>query len=109
MGVLLRQAEDLLDVAAGGDGGWASTAIVLDRRGGLRMLDAAGWSLAALKAEFGATAVFTVERRGPALRVEAWDGVERCLVERRAPCARLADLAAILPAATWQPLCPLLR
>ncbi len=77
---LLRQVEDLLDVAAGGDS--AGAAIVLGRDGGFRMLDATGWSLPALREEFGARAVFKVERRGSRVRIEACDSDSRCLVER---------------------------
>jgi hypothetical protein len=78
----LQQAEDILDVAASGDTSIEDRAIVLDRQGGMRMLDAAGWSLPALSAEFGATAVYKVQRRGGTIRVEGWDGFERCLLQR---------------------------
>src|ERR1700674_2259287 len=61
----LQQAEDILDVAVvANDPGAHDVAILLDREGGMRMRDAAGWSLPAMSAEFGATAVYKVERRG---------------------------------------------
>jgi len=84
----LQQAEDILDVAASGDNSIEDRAIVLDRQGGMRMLDPSGWSLPALSAEFGATAVYKVQRRGGTVRVEGWNGCERCLIQRsiaRAP------------------------
>lgn len=82
MRALLRQVEDLLDIATAGTG--SSAAIVLGRDGGFRMVDPAGWSLLALKEEFGASAVFKMEQRAGRIRIEACDGNERCLVERAA-------------------------
>jgi hypothetical protein len=101
----LQQAEDILDVAvAGSTYGAGDVAILLDRQGGMRMLDPAGWSLPALSAEFGATAVYKVERRGGTVRVEGWGGRQRCLIQREvAP----PNVTPFLP---WQPtLNPLLR
>ena len=82
MRAFLEQAEDILDIAASGDASLQDVAIVLDRQSGMRMLDPAGWSLPALSAEFGATAVYKVQRRGATVRVEGWNGVERCLLQR---------------------------
>lgn len=107
MGTLLRQAEDILDVAAAGDSS-AATAIILGRDGTLRMLDGGGWSLPALKADTGASVVFKVERRGSTVRVEGWDGAERCLLERRIGCRGLQDLGMTLlrPTVNWLQLSP---
>ena len=85
----LQQAEDILDVACtdiacaqeGGD----DYAIFWDRHGALRMLDGGEWSLPALSSEFGAKAVFRVERRRGAVRVEGWDGARRCLLQGQRP------------------------
>jgi len=88
----LQQAEDILDVAASGESSLQDVVIVIDRQSGMRMLDPAGWSLPALAAEFGAAAVFKVERRGAAVRVEGWNGTERCLVQRTLPGNRLFQL-----------------
>ena len=82
MRAFLQQAGDILDIAARGDSSLQDMAILIDRQGGMRMLDPSGWSLPALGAEFGATAVYKVERRGTAVRVEGWDGSQRCLVQR---------------------------
>jgi hypothetical protein len=69
----LQQAEDILDVAVAGNRyGADDVAILIDRQGGMRMLNPAGWSLPALSAEYGAAAVYKVERRGGAVRVEGW-------------------------------------
>src|SRR5664279_1793607 len=78
----LQQAEDILDVAVSGDGSLRDFTIVMDRQGGMRMLDPCGWTLPALSAEFGATAVYRVEKRGQTVRVEGWNGSQRCLLQR---------------------------
>ena len=92
MSSFLQQAEDILDVAASGESSLQDVAIVMDRQSGMRMLDPAGWSLPALAAEFGAMAVYKVERRGAAVRVEGWNGTERCLVQRTLSAGRLFQL-----------------
>jgi hypothetical protein len=81
---LLRQAEDILEIAERGN---QDLAIVIDSLGGMRMLDPAGWSLSALAAESGAASVFKVERRAGALRIEGWEGGQRCLIQRPAQAA----------------------
>jgi hypothetical protein len=81
----LRQAEEILEVAMAGGNDSPAVAIVIDRAGGMRMLDPSGWTLPALSAEFGAVSVFKVERRSGAVRVEGLASAERCLLERRAP------------------------
>jgi hypothetical protein len=81
VGAFLQRAEDILEVAASAEAS-ADLVIVVDRQGGIRMIDAAGWSLPALQAEFGAASVFRVERRGQTVRVEGWEGGQRCLLQR---------------------------
>jgi hypothetical protein len=88
----LQQAGDILDIATSGDSSMQDMAILIDRQGGMRMLESAGWSLPALSAEYGATAVFKVERRGTSVRVEGWDGSQRCLVQRNSQPASLLSL-----------------
>jgi hypothetical protein len=78
----LRQAEEILDIAMSGDSNAADLAILIDRQGGMRMLDPTGWSLPAMCAEFGGTAAYTVVRRNRTVRVEGWGGGERCLIQR---------------------------
>jgi hypothetical protein len=78
---LLRQAEDIVEIATRGN---QDLAILIDAAGAIRIIDPTGWSLPALAAESGASAVFKVERRAGALRVEGWDGAQRCLIQRRA-------------------------
>ena len=95
MSAFLQQAGDILDIAANGDGSLQDMAILIDRQGGMRMLDPSGWSLPALGAEFGATAVYKVERRGTAVRVEGWDGAQRCLVQRNSQPTNFLRLTCV--------------
>ena len=77
----LRCAEEIL--AAGTTFEEAcNTAILIDRAGCIRVLNADGWSLHALAVESGADAIFRLQRAASAVRVEAWDGAQRCLIER---------------------------
>jgi hypothetical protein len=85
----LQQAEDILDIAISDQSNLKDVVIVLDRQGGMRMLDSSGWSLPALCAEFGATAVYKVQKKGEKVRVEGWNGVERCLLQRTPSAAKL--------------------
>ena len=80
----------------GADG---ETAILIDRAGGMRMLDPCGWSLPALSAEYGASAVYKVERRGTTVRVEGWSGGQRCLIQRDLRPATLPSWAPQFPLA----------
>jgi len=97
----LQQAEDILDVAVSGDSNDHDVAILIDRQGGMRMLDPAGWSLPALSAEFGATAVYKVERRNGTVRVEGWGGGQRCLIQRNVCPIRIADLPGVRTSGPW--------
>ena len=92
MRAFLRQAEDILDVAVEGDSESSGLAIVIDRQGGMRMLDPQGWSLPALCAEFGGAAAYKVERRGRTVRVEGWGSGERCLIQRNLSPRQPSDL-----------------
>ena len=79
MSLLLRQAEDILETATMGSG---EVAIAIGHRGNVRMLDPAGWTLPALRIEYGAATVFKVERRGGRIVVEGWDGDRHCRLEK---------------------------
>lgn len=81
MSAFFRRAEEILQIATSDSSSLGDTLVVLDRQGGFRMLDPTGWSLPALAAEFGAEAVYKVERKGSSVRVEGWDGSQRCLLQ----------------------------
>ncbi len=96
----LRQAEEILEIAVSGDRDANDLAILIDTRGGMRMLDPSGWTLPALCTEFGAAAVYSVARRGSTVRVEGWGGGERCLLQRNLrPYPALLTSAALISAA----------
>ena len=104
----LRQAEEILDIAVSGDRDAGDLAILIDTRGGMRMLDPSGWSLPALCAEFGAAAVYSVARRGSTVRVEGWGGGDRCLLQRNlGPRRPVFTSAALISAATEAPAPPI--
>ncbi len=91
----LRQAEEILDVASEADGSSADLLILIDRQGGLRMMEAAGWSADGLRAEFGATAFYRVEQRAHAVHVEGWQGSQSCLMRRSRTQITLSDLPGV--------------
>lgn len=94
MRTFLSKAEEILDIAVSGNGEAGDLAILIDRQGGMRMLDPKGWSLPAMCAEFGGDAVYTVVRKAHTVRVEGWGGGERCLLQR--------DLKPAVPFTGWQ-------
>ena len=85
----MRQAEEILEIAVCGK---EEIAIVIDRQGGVRMIDPTGWSLPSLHLEYGAGSVYKVERRAGMLRVEGWNGSEGCLLQRRLAPRRIEHL-----------------
>lgn len=92
MSQFLRKAEEILEIATTGGNTLTDTVILIDRQGGFRMMDPTGWSLIGLAAEYGATAVYKIERRGEAVRVEGWDGSDRCLLQRTGNRSKLSTL-----------------
>lgn len=95
MSPLLRHAEEILETALLGS---TDVAIVVGWQGALRMIDPAGWSLPAMRTEFGAAAVYKVERRGSTVRVEGWDGERSCRLERCVVPANPPQVRRLLPA-----------
>jgi hypothetical protein len=87
----IQRAEEILKIAAMGST-VGDTLMVLDRQGGFRMLEPTGWSLPAVAAEFGAEAVYKVERRSSSVRVEGWNGSERCLLQSQTALGRTRSL-----------------
>jgi hypothetical protein len=90
---LVDRAAEILDIAANGEG-CVDSAIVVDRQGGLRIVDAGGWSLGGLSAEYGASAVYRIERTSATVRVEGRDGRQRCVIEQSTGGHILASLPA---------------
>jgi hypothetical protein len=94
----LERAEEILDVASEAQRDVEQeTAILIDRQGGIRMLDPTGWSLSGLLAEFGAAVVYRVKKSRGTVRVEGWDGRQKCDIQRSAPGA----FTGLLPAPAY--------
>lgn len=92
MSAFFRHAEEILHIATAAETGMSDTTIVIDRQGGIRILRAEGWSPDGLSAEFGAEAIYKLERRGTAVRVEGWNGSDRCLLQGSGGQDRLRNL-----------------
>ena len=101
----LSRAEDILEIATAGSSDLSDVLMVLDRQGGFRMIEPAGWSLPAVAVEFGAEVVYKMERRGSSVRVEGWNGSERCLLQNRTT----GDRACSLPGAPIPPQATMLQ
>jgi hypothetical protein len=93
MDAFLRDAEQILETALAAERGPAEHLIAVLRTGSIRILsEAIGWSLPALAAEYGASAVYRVARRGRTVRVDAWSLGRTCMLTRE-----LAALQAVSP------------
>jgi hypothetical protein len=81
---LLRNAEQILETAATArDDDAQDCTICITHLGAIRILaEPAGWSLPALAADLGAVALYRVERRGGAIRVEGWSPAGTCVLRR---------------------------
>jgi hypothetical protein len=77
---LLRNAESIFEIAIAPAAEYDNAALVVDREGGLRVLNSAEWSLPGIVCEFGASEVYLIERRSGKLKVEGWSAGERCIV-----------------------------
>jgi hypothetical protein len=85
VGTLLRNAESIFEIAIAPAAECDNAALVVDRAGGMRVLNSAEWSLPAIVCEFGASEVYLIERRSGKLKVEGWSATERCVVDRTPP------------------------
>ena len=102
MSLLLRQAEEIFDTAINGS---EDVGIIVGHQGNLHMIDPAGWTLPAMRAEFGAATVFRVECRGNTVRVEGWDGDRSCRLEKVRPLTRMGRLPRLLPPPDYMMRC----
>ena len=88
---LLTQAAQVLEVAEHAASG-SDLAIIIERRGGIRVLDASGWTTAGLTAEYGGAMILKLQRADGAVSVEGRHDHERCLVERNTAAKWLSEL-----------------
>ena len=98
MSDLIRKAEGVFDVAIGSAPESPRVAVVIDRAGGLRVLNSNEWSLAALIEEFGAAEVYVIDRRFGEIRVEGWSPDETCVITR---CLCAVDSHTGVKAEQW--------
>ncbi len=83
MDTFLCDAERILETAAAGEADSPEYVICLSRTGGLHILsDVTGWSLPALAAEIGASAIYRVQRKSVGILVEGWSYGRKCTLSR---------------------------
>lgn len=92
MDSFVRNAEQILETAVKAkDCGTPEYLISVSYQGSIQILsETTGWSLSALAADRGATAVYRVRRQGRLVRVEGWSAGRNCILDRELP-------------AVWQP------
>jgi hypothetical protein len=88
----LDNAERILEVAQAGVDEPQDLAIVIESRGGMRMLAAPDSPLAALLAESGAAMAFRIRREAGNVRVEGRSATETCMLERRSATRSAREL-----------------
>jgi hypothetical protein len=87
MDAFLRNAEEILDTACESQDYVTSEYLIsITFRGSIQILsESAGWSLAALAAEHGASAVYRVRREPNKVCVEGWSAGRSCVLKRDLP------------------------
>jgi len=81
MSRLWEDAAGILETANSQQSAGSDFAILLDRQNGIRIVDATGWSLDALRAEYQTGTAFLVTRTATRVRVEAQSGSDHCAME----------------------------
>jgi hypothetical protein len=79
---LFRRADSILEAASVPGASSIGTAIVMDRKGGMRILNSDGWTLNGIIGELGAAEVYMIRYGAEAITVEAWSTTDRCTVSR---------------------------
>lgn len=94
---LIRRAESILDAASAAEASSSGTAIVMDRAGGLQMLNWDGWTLNGIIGELGAAEVYIIRNSSSSVSVEAWSTTGHCTVARPRALPRAVNAGARLP------------
>ena len=92
MSRFLDNAERILEVAQAAADEPQDLAIVIESRGGMRMLAAPDFPLEALLAQSGAAMAFRIKREAGNVRVEGRSANETCTLERRSPTRGAREL-----------------
>jgi hypothetical protein len=79
------------------EGGESEIAILIDDQKSLRIVDAAGWGLDALRREYRASTAYTVKRNANSVVVEAENGSEHCTLKKTLGGSLLTNLMGGIP------------
>ena len=71
--------------AAAADASFTEVAILLDSNRAIRVVDAAGWQLDSLRADYGATTVYRVARGASGVFLEGRSGQRSCRLRTEQP------------------------
>jgi hypothetical protein len=93
-----QDALNILETASAiQDGERSEIAILIDDRNGMRIVDACGWQLDALRREYSAKAAYTVKRSSGSVVVEAQSGADHCTLTKKIAANPLAVMARSIP------------
>ena len=79
------------------EGGDSEIAILIDDQKSLRIVDAAGWGLDALRREYQVSTAYTVKRSANSVVVEAENGSEHCTLKKNLGGSLLQNLMGGIP------------
>jgi hypothetical protein len=79
------------------EGGESEIAILIDDRKSLRIVDAAGWELDALRREYQVSTAYTVKRSASSVIVQAGNGSESCTLKKAISGGLLTNLMGGIP------------
>ena len=79
------------------DGADSEIAILVDARKGVRIVNAQGWGLDALRREYQASTAYTVKRSSGSVIVEADNGSDHCLLKKNTGSNALTALLGGIP------------
>ena len=79
------------------EGGDSEIAILIDDQKSLRIVDAAGWGLDALRREYQASTAYTVKRSINSVVVEAKNGLEHCTLKKNLSGSLLTNMMGGIP------------
>lgn len=95
MELFLEDAERIFEsaiAAATVDPNRSDIAILIDSERAIRIVDAAGWQLDSLQANYGATTVYRVAREESGVRLEGRSGERYCRLQTRNPATAARGL-----------------
>ncbi len=93
---MFELAAGLLEIALSPEASGGALAIMMGDDGSIRIREADGWTCHSLQADTGARAVYRIAGSPDRVRLEATDGIRRCLLEsrRRRPLHRSSGPAS---------------